>query len=102
MSFLLDALRALGASMQELGGDLVVRRGDVVAEVVRIASATGAKRLFVGADASASAQQRLRRLHEQLEVRVPGRARPRRSLVLSRCFPPHCSMGRNATKKGLA
>ena len=31
MSFLLDSLHALRASLRELGGDLVVRRGDVVA-----------------------------------------------------------------------
>jgi hypothetical protein len=37
---------------------------------VRIASATGAKTLFVGEDASAYAQQPLRRLREQLEVRI--------------------------------
>ena len=70
MSFLLDSLRALRASLRRLGGDLVVRRGDVVTEVVRMASATGAKTLFVGEDASAYAQQRLRRLREQLEVHV--------------------------------
>ena len=70
MSFLLDSLRALRASLRELGGDLVVRRGDVVAEVVRIASATGAKTVFVGEDASAYAQQRLRRLREHLGVRI--------------------------------
>jgi len=69
MSFLLDSLHALRASLRELGGDLVVRRGDVVAEVVPIASATRATTLFVGEDASAYAQQRLRRLREQLEVR---------------------------------
>jgi deoxyribodipyrimidine photo-lyase len=70
MSFLLDSLRALRASLRELGGDLVVRRGEVVAEVMRIASATGAKTLFVGEDVSHYAQQRLRRLREQLEVRI--------------------------------
>jgi deoxyribodipyrimidine photo-lyase len=70
VSFLLDSLRALRASLRELGGDLVVRRGDVVAEVVRIASATGAKTLFVGEDASAYAQQRLRHLRAQLDVRI--------------------------------
>jgi deoxyribodipyrimidine photo-lyase len=70
MSFLLDSLHALRASLRELGGDLVVRRGEVVAEVVRIASATRATTLFVGEDASAYAQQRLRRLREQFEVRI--------------------------------
>jgi deoxyribodipyrimidine photo-lyase len=70
MAFLLDSLRALRASLRELGGDLVVRRGDVVAEVTRVASATGAKTLFVGDDVSLHARRRLRRLREQLDVRV--------------------------------
>ena len=69
-AFLLESLRALRASLRALGGDLVVRRGDVVAKVVRIASATGAKTLFVGEDVSAYAQRRLRRLREQLDVRI--------------------------------
>jgi deoxyribodipyrimidine photo-lyase len=70
MSFLLDSLRALRTSLRGLGGELIVRRGEVVSEVVRIASAAGAKTLFVGEDVSPYAQQRLRRLREQLEVRV--------------------------------
>ena len=70
VSFLLDSLRALRASLRHLGGDLVVRRGDVVTEVVQVASATGAKTLFVGDDVSSYAQRRLRRLRERLRVRV--------------------------------
>ncbi len=70
MSFLLDSLQALRTSLRELGGELLVRRGEVVSEVVRIASAVGAKTVFVGEDVSRYAQQRLRRLREQLEVRV--------------------------------
>jgi deoxyribodipyrimidine photo-lyase len=70
MSFLFDSLRALRGSLRELGGDLVVRHGDAVAEVARIASATGTKALFIGDDVSGYAQQRLRRLREQLEIRI--------------------------------
>jgi deoxyribodipyrimidine photo-lyase len=70
LSFLLDSLHALRTSLRELGGDVVVRRGDVVPEVMRVASATGAKTLFVGRDASAYAQQRLRRLRGELDVRI--------------------------------
>ena len=70
ISFLLDSLRDLRASLRERGGNLVVRRGDTVAEVARIASATGAKTLFVGDALSLYAQLRLRRLRELLDVRV--------------------------------
>ena len=70
LSFLLDSLHALRASLRDLGGDLVVRSGDVVSEVVRLASATGAATLFVGEDVSRYAQQRLRGLRDRLEVRV--------------------------------
>ena len=70
MAFLLDSLRALRASLRELGGDLVIRRGDVGMEATRIASTVGAKMLFVGDDVSPNAQRRLRRLREQLGVRV--------------------------------
>jgi deoxyribodipyrimidine photolyase len=70
VSFLLGSLRALRASLRELGGDLVVRRGDVVTEVVRTASSSGAKALFVGEDVSLYAQQLLRRLRDELDVRI--------------------------------
>jgi deoxyribodipyrimidine photo-lyase len=70
ISFLLDSLRALRGSLRERGGDLVIRRGEVVAEVMRLASTTGAKTLFMGEDVSLYAQQRLRRLRERLQVRV--------------------------------
>ena len=70
LSFLLESLHVLRASLRELGGDLIIRRGDVVAEVLGVAAATGAKTLFVGADVSLYAQRRLRRLRKQLDVRV--------------------------------
>ena len=37
VAFLLDSLRDLDESLRALGGALVVRRGDVVAEVSRVA-----------------------------------------------------------------
>ena len=70
VSFLLDSLRDLRESLRGLGGDLVVRCGDVVTEVTRISSATAASAVFVAGDLSRYAQERLRRLREQLEVRV--------------------------------
>jgi deoxyribodipyrimidine photo-lyase len=70
VSFLLDALRDLRGSLHERGGDLVVRRGDVIAETLRVASATNARTLYVAEDVSDYAQHRLQRFREQLEVRV--------------------------------
>jgi deoxyribodipyrimidine photo-lyase len=62
VSFLLDALYDLRRSLRERGGDLVVRRGDPVAETLRLASTVGAQTIFVGGDASGHAQMRERRL----------------------------------------
>jgi deoxyribodipyrimidine photo-lyase len=75
LSFLLDTLTDLRRSLQELGVDLILRRGDTVVETMRVARATGTNTIFVGADASAYAQLRERRLHnacerERLELRV--------------------------------
>ena len=69
--FLLESLADLRRS---LGGKLVVRRGDPVAETMRIATATGAEAVFLSADVSAYAQARERRLRdERIEVHaLPG------------------------------
>jgi deoxyribodipyrimidine photo-lyase len=74
VAFLLDALRDLDASLRERGGALVVRRGDVVAEVVRAARDVGARAVFVAEDVSRYAALRERRLAEAgLDVRsFPG------------------------------
>ncbi|MFC4056129.1 cryptochrome/photolyase family protein [Actinomadura syzygii] len=60
--FLLDSLADLRASLRELGGDLVVRRGDPVAEAGRLAKETHASALFLGDERSAYATRRLARL----------------------------------------
>ncbi|HEY7694273.1 MAG TPA: deoxyribodipyrimidine photo-lyase [Gaiellaceae bacterium] len=60
VSFLLDALRDLDASLRSRGARLVLRSGDVVAET--LALARGAEEVFVAEDASAYAQRRRRRL----------------------------------------
>jgi deoxyribodipyrimidine photo-lyase len=83
--FLLDALSDLRRSLEALGGTLLVRRGDVVAETMRIAAESGAEAVFLSADVSAYAQARERRLAaERVEVRTlpgasvvpPGELRP--------------------------
>ena len=67
-AFLLEALADL---RQSLGGKLVVRHGDVVAEVLRL----GAEAVFVAADSSAFARRREQRLRERVELHVtPGPA----------------------------
>jgi deoxyribodipyrimidine photo-lyase len=62
VAFLLDSLRDLDASLRAGGGALVVRRGNVVGETVRLALDTDASAVFVGEDVSAYAQERERRL----------------------------------------
>jgi deoxyribodipyrimidine photo-lyase len=66
LAFLLDALGDLDRSLTRLGGGLVVRRGNVVAETVRVAADAGAEAVFVAEDVSAYAQERERRLQRAL------------------------------------
>ncbi|MET9064664.1 cryptochrome/photolyase family protein [Streptosporangium sandarakinum] len=77
--FLAESLADLRRSLRERGGDLVVRRGDPVAETVRLAreiagggtgggSAAGVvEAVHVSADVSALARRRERRLAEECE-----------------------------------
>ncbi len=60
--FLLEALADLDRSLAKLGGGLVLRRGDVVAEVCAVARAAGARAVYASADVSGYAQRRQRRL----------------------------------------
>jgi deoxyribodipyrimidine photo-lyase len=66
VTFLLDSLDDLGRGLRERGATLVVRRGDVLAETVRVAQNAGAAAVFVGEDVSAYAQERERRLRAAL------------------------------------
>jgi deoxyribodipyrimidine photo-lyase len=74
LGFLYESLADLRASLRSLGAPLVVRRGDVVAEVERIRRRTGAEALFLSADVSEYAQRREERLRRlRLEVHAcPG------------------------------
>src|SRR4051812_46884487 len=60
MEFLLGALTDLRDSLRGVGGDLAVRRGDPVAETIRVARAVGASAVFMSDDVSAYAQARTR------------------------------------------
>ena len=75
-AFLLESLADLDGSLRELGGHLIVRRGDTTAEVSRVARQTNAQSIFLAADVSGYAQRRelaLRRALPRLDIRaVPG------------------------------
>ncbi len=78
VGFLLDALEDLDSSLRRLGGELVVRHGDWVAEVTAVATAVGASGIHVSDDVSGYARGRLSRLADALAalpvelVRHPG------------------------------
>ncbi|MET7645552.1 deoxyribodipyrimidine photo-lyase [Streptomyces sp. NPDC005426] len=66
-AFLADCLRDLDAGLRERGGRLVIRSGDVVEEVGRVVSETGAADVHLAAGVSAYAHRREERLREALE-----------------------------------
>ena len=66
LAFLLDSLRDLDSSLRARGGALVVRRGNVIGETVRLALDVDATAVFVSEDVSAYAQERERRLRTGL------------------------------------
>jgi deoxyribodipyrimidine photo-lyase len=61
-AFLAQSLAVLRSELRERGGDLLIRRGDPVAEVMRLAAATGAHGVFVADDVTGYAARRRRRL----------------------------------------
>ncbi|MBM9508706.1 cryptochrome/photolyase family protein [Actinacidiphila acididurans] len=65
-AFLADCLRDLDAGLRERGGRLVVRGGAVVAQVCRLAREAGAAEVHMAAGPSGYAQERERRLREEL------------------------------------
>jgi len=78
--FLAESLAVLRDELCELGGDLVIRPGDPVAEVVRLATRVRAEAVFVADDVSSYAARRTARLAREcarhrmtLEV-TPGHA----------------------------
>ncbi|CAM5281693.1 cryptochrome/photolyase family protein [Streptomyces aurantiogriseus] len=66
LAFLADCLRDLDAGLRERGGRLVVRSGDVVEEVCRVACETAAGEVHLSADVSGYAQRREERLRRTL------------------------------------
>jgi len=68
-AFLADSLRDLDGSLRRLGGRLVIRRGDVAAEVAKVAAETSASTVHLSADYSRYAVGRERRIREAIGPR---------------------------------
>jgi deoxyribodipyrimidine photo-lyase len=66
VAFLLASLADLDTALRERGAALVIRRGDVLAETVRLAQDVGAESVHISEDVSAYAQERERRLRNAL------------------------------------
>ncbi|MER5252788.1 deoxyribodipyrimidine photo-lyase [Streptomyces sp. NPDC002855] len=66
-AFLADCLVDLDTGLRKRGGRLVVRSGDVVDQVRRVASETGAERVHVAAGVSRYATRREERLRDALD-----------------------------------
>jgi deoxyribodipyrimidine photo-lyase len=68
LAFLADCLRELDTGLRERGGRLVVRSGDVVGEVAKVAAETDADEVHMAADVSGYARRREARLRRVLEA----------------------------------
>ncbi|MEU2424981.1 deoxyribodipyrimidine photo-lyase [Streptomyces sp. NPDC007851] len=68
LAFLADCLADLDAGLRERGGRLVLREGDTVTEVCRVAAEADADEVHMAGDVSAFAQGRERRLRRALEA----------------------------------
>ncbi len=69
LSFLLDCLRDLDDSLRKRGTRLVIRRGDPVREVMRLAEESLAEAIFLSEDVSGYAGERRRRLERECGCR---------------------------------
>ncbi|HEY2141869.1 MAG TPA: deoxyribodipyrimidine photo-lyase [Solirubrobacteraceae bacterium] len=77
LAFLVESLRDLDHLLRERGARLVVRRGDVVKEVVRVAKEGNAEAIYMSRDVSGYAARRHERLARSCE----------RERILLRSFP---------------
>ncbi len=113
--FLLEALADLRSSLRERAGDLVVRRGDPVTEVIRLARATGAEGVYCADDVSGHAARVRRRLAAACrDARVepvlcpgvtvvpPGELRPSGGGNHYRVFTPYLRAWEKAPRRGVA
>ena len=81
--FLADSLTVLRKGLRERGGDLVIRKGDPVAETIRLATRTAAAAVFVARDVSPYAA-----LREQRLARECGRHRVRLEITPGHAVVP--------------
>lgn len=65
VGYLLEALAHLRHALRGLGGELLVRRGDPVAEAVRLATAHGVTTIHASEDVTSVARRRERRLRDE-------------------------------------
>jgi deoxyribodipyrimidine photo-lyase len=65
--FMHQALADLRRTLRSMGGDLVIREGDPVAETIKVAQAAQAEGIASAADVSTYARRRERRLREECE-----------------------------------
>ncbi|MFF1301963.1 cryptochrome/photolyase family protein [Streptomyces sp. NPDC058307] len=68
LAFLADCLRDLDAGLRERGGRLVVRSGDLVDQVRKVAAEADADEVHMASDVSAHAHRREERLRRALEA----------------------------------
>ena len=89
LAFLLDSLADLDRSLRERGARLIVRRGDVVRETVRLARSSGAEAIYMSEDVSAYARGRHARLSRACErERIQLRAFPGVTVVPAGALTP--------------
>ena len=109
LKFMAESLADLDRSLQRLGARLVVRRGDPVAETVRLAEETGATAVFASADVSEYAQRREQRitrarldlhLHPAVTIVPPGDIVPSQGDHF-RVFTPYWRHWREAPRRPL-
>ncbi len=88
--FLHQALADLRRTLRGLGGDLVIRQGDPVAETVRLATEVGAEGIAMAADVSTYARRREQRFVAECE----------RHRIAFRLFPGVTVVGPGDVKPG--
>jgi deoxyribodipyrimidine photo-lyase len=90
IAFLLESLADLDTSLRARGSALVVRRGDVVAEAMRVATGADAREIFLTDDVSAYARARERRMRRAASAaRIDFRTFPGVTVVPPGDLAPH-------------